>query len=314
MSVKLKHLVPLSAALIFGWSTCMATPADPPSESDGNERLTVLVDAFGSQPGLRKDWGYSALIEYGGKRILFDAGNDPDGFKANVQRLGVDLSRLDGVVISHRHGDHTAGLRYLLAVNPRVKIYVPDDEAFGGSTPAIFFKQQEPSLPMRMRYFDGVVPAVVPHGSAWAGANFVRVSDSLEMSPGFRLIRNISASKNFGETPELSLVIDTPKGQIVVVGCSHPGIEQILSSVVARNPDIFMLVGGLHLVTTPKDEIEHLAASLRDKWKIRQVAPGHCTGELMFAALLRIFGSDYQYAGVGTVIELSPTTRPGKAV
>jgi 7,8-dihydropterin-6-yl-methyl-4-(beta-D-ribofuranosyl)aminobenzene 5'-phosphate synthase len=134
------------------------------------------------------------------------------------------------------------------------------------------------------------------------------------MSPGFRLIRNISASKNFGETPELSLVIDTPKGQIVVVGCSHPGIEQILSSVVARKPGIFMLVGGLHLVTAPKDKIEHLAVLLRDKWKIRRIAPGHCTGELMFAALLRIFGSDYQYAGVGTVIELSPTTRPGKAV
>jgi 7,8-dihydropterin-6-yl-methyl-4-(beta-D-ribofuranosyl)aminobenzene 5'-phosphate synthase len=167
---------------------------------------------------------------------------------------------------------------------------------------------------MKMRYFNGVVPAVVPHGSAWPGANFVRVSDSLEMSSGFRLVRNISTSQSFGETPELSLVIDTPEGQIVVVGCSHPGIEQILSSVVARKPGIFMLVGGLHLLTTPEDEIEHLVVSLRDKWKIRRIAPGHCTGERMFAALLRIFGSDYQYAGVGTVIELSPTARPAKAV
>nr|WP_282453032.1 MBL fold metallo-hydrolase [Lysobacter sp. CAU 1642] len=266
--------------------------------------MTVLVDAFGSQSNLHQDWGYAALVEYGGKRILFDTGNDSAGFEKNVRRLGVDLTRLDGVVISHRHGDHTAGLRYVLSVNPGVKIYVPDDEAFGGPTPEAFFRQPEPSLPAEMRYFNGTVPSVIPHGSAWTEASFVRVSETLEIAPGFRLVRNISSTEHFSETPELSLVIDTPKGQIVVVGCS-PGIEQIVASVAKHDPDIHMVIGGLHLVTAPRSEIERLAVSLHEKWKIDRIAPGHCTGELMFAALWRRFRENYLYAGVGTVIDLS---------
>lgn len=300
-----EQLAALAVALIFGCSDCIAEPVSPGTVPDDNQRITILVDAFGSQANLHQDWGYAALVEYGGKRILFDTGNDSAGFEKNVRSLGVDLTRLDGVVISHRHGDHTAGLRYLLSVNPRVKIYVPDDEAFGGATPAVFFKQPEPSLPAAMRYFNGKVPDLIPHGSAWTNATFVRVPESHEIAPGFRLVRNISRTRLFNETPELSLVLDTPKGQIVVVGCSHPGVEQIVASVARRDQDIFMVVGGLHLVTTPKAEIERLSVSLRDKWKVDRIAPGHCTGEVTFAVLRRLFGRNFQYAGVGTVIDLS---------
>lgn len=305
MPTTLVRLIALVAALIAGSSDCMAQSAGSETEPRGNQRITILVDAFGSDASLHLDWGYAALVEYGGKRILFDTGNDAAGFERNVRRLGVDLTRLDGVVISHRHGDHTAGLSYVLSVNPRVKIYVPDDEAFGGPTPAVFFTQPAPSLPKEMRYFNGAVPDVVPHGSAWPNANIIRVSESLEIAPGFRLLRNISHTKQFNETPELSLVIDTPEGQVVVVGCSHPGIEQILASVAARDQDIHMVVGGLHLVTTPVDEVERLSVSLRDKWKIDRIAPGHCSGEVTFAVLRRLFGRNYQYAGVGAVIDLS---------
>jgi 7,8-dihydropterin-6-yl-methyl-4-(beta-D-ribofuranosyl)aminobenzene 5'-phosphate synthase len=64
------------------------------------------------------DWGFAALIEYAGKRILFDTGNNAKTFEHNVNELGVDLKRLDAVVISHRHGDHTSGLNHLLQVTP----------------------------------------------------------------------------------------------------------------------------------------------------------------------------------------------------
>ena len=299
------HSLVLSVALVIGSFGGMAGVIGAQSLSAGGQRLTILVDAFGSQPELHQDWGYAALVEYGGKRILFDTGNDSAGFVENVRRLGVDLARLDAVVISHRHGDHTAGLRHLLAVNPTVKIYVPDDEAFGGPTPPAFFRQPEPSLPKEMRYFNGAVPAVVPHGSAWKGANFIRVAGTAEIAPGFRLLRNISPNQQFGETPELSLVIDTPRGQVLVVGCSHPGIERIVASVAARDPQIALVVGGLHLVTTEAAEIQRLAMALRDKWKIGRIAPGHCTGELTFAMLQKVFGTRYGYAGVGTVIDLS---------
>src|ERR687885_2083621 len=81
-------------------------------------RVTILYNAFGKSPKMRKDWGYSAFIEYGGKRILFDTGNNPRIFAANVKAAGVDLRQLDFVVISHRHLNYTAALSHLLSVNP----------------------------------------------------------------------------------------------------------------------------------------------------------------------------------------------------
>src|SRR5215470_5149935 len=93
-------------------------------------RATILYDAFGNSENLKKDWGFSVLIEYSGKKILFDTGNNAKIFAANVKAMHVDLKDLDFVVISHRHGDHTSGLNYQLQVNPRVKIYVPA-ESFG---------------------------------------------------------------------------------------------------------------------------------------------------------------------------------------
>jgi metal-dependent hydrolase (beta-lactamase superfamily II) len=75
----------------------------------------------GSDPSMTKDWGFSALAEVAGKRVLFDTGNDADIFAANVKAKGVDLTTLDFVVLSHRHSDHMAGLNYLLSVNPTLK-------------------------------------------------------------------------------------------------------------------------------------------------------------------------------------------------
>ena len=81
--------------------------------------MTILYDAFGDSAELTKDWGFSALVEHNGKRILFDTGNNAAIFEHNVKALGVNLTQLDFVVILHRHADHTTGLRYVLSVIPR---------------------------------------------------------------------------------------------------------------------------------------------------------------------------------------------------
>jgi glyoxylase-like metal-dependent hydrolase (beta-lactamase superfamily II) len=91
------------------------------------DKVTILYDAFGESKELTKDWGFSALVGHNGKRILFDTGNDAAIFEHNVEALGVDLTKLDFVVISHRHADHTTGLRDVLKVNPNVTVYVPAD-------------------------------------------------------------------------------------------------------------------------------------------------------------------------------------------
>lgn len=294
MPIKLLIITVLSLAIMLGTTVSGAQPLS---------RVTIIVDAFGKPSALKMDWGFSAFVEHGGKRILFDTGNNAEIFAHNVKALGVDLTRLDFVVISHRHGDHTDGLRHLMKVNPRAKIYAPNDEHFGGPTPPQFYRRSVTSLPSHMRYFGGVPPEVVPHGSAWAGANVERVSSVTEIAPGIKLVPSGSQEQG-NRIPELSLSIGTEKGQIMFVGCSHPGIENILEAASAPGQRVHVIFGGLHWVTMPEAEIERLAAALRDKWKVEAVAPGHCTGEPAFAALQKVYGDRYRYAGVGTVLNI----------
>ena len=85
-------------------------------------KITILYDAFGTDAAMKKDWGFSALVEVAGKRILFDTGNDGETFAANVKAKGVDLTNLDFVILSHRHSDHMAGLaHFCCAENKRFR-------------------------------------------------------------------------------------------------------------------------------------------------------------------------------------------------
>src|SRR3954451_16634747 len=106
-------------------SLAMALGYPLSAKAQSEKRITILYDAFGPPSSLKMDWGFAALIEYDGRRILFDTGNNAKIFAHNVKELGVDLTRLDAVIISHRHGDHTSGLNHLLQVNPAVRIYAP---------------------------------------------------------------------------------------------------------------------------------------------------------------------------------------------
>jgi 7,8-dihydropterin-6-yl-methyl-4-(beta-D-ribofuranosyl)aminobenzene 5'-phosphate synthase len=267
--------------------------------------VTILSDAFGDRAGLERDWGFSALIEYGGRRILFDAGNDGGIFARNVRALGVDLRRLDFAVISHRHGDHTGGLAYLLRANPKVTIYVPTERfgIFGGPVPATIIRP-DTALPARMRYFGGVVPAELSSSTVWPRARFVRLDTLTEVAPGVAIVSTVSRAPGTLELRELSLVLRTPEGLVVFVGCSHPGIETILEATRPDGDHVHEIFGGLHLVATPDAEIERIVGTLRDDWRLDRIAPGHCTGEPAFDALERAFGARYVYAGLGTVVEL----------
>src|SRR4029077_6560356 len=121
--------------------------------------ITILHDSFGKRRELRKDWGFAALLEFGGKRILFDTGNNARTFSENTEALGIDLRKLDFVAISHPHCDHTSGLNHLLKLNPAVKIYTPEETygIFGSTLPGIFYPRCH-SLPASMQYYGGKPP------------------------------------------------------------------------------------------------------------------------------------------------------------
>jgi ribonuclease BN (tRNA processing enzyme) len=114
-----------SLLLVMFCAASLCTAPMPPA-APTQAQITVLYDAFGKSSDMHKDWGYAALVEYGGRRILFDTGNNPDILAHNAQVKGIDLSKLDFVVMSHRHGDHMGGLS-VLKVNPAVKIYAPKE-------------------------------------------------------------------------------------------------------------------------------------------------------------------------------------------
>jgi 7,8-dihydropterin-6-yl-methyl-4-(beta-D-ribofuranosyl)aminobenzene 5'-phosphate synthase len=296
--------VSCSAVLLLS-IVCAATISAAPmtSAAAGNAQITILYDAFGKASTMQRDWGYAAFIEYDGKRILFDTGNNPDIIAQNAKAKGVDLAKLDFVVMSHRHGDHMGGLTYLLKVNPAVKIYAPKEGfgVYGADLPGSFYRK-DASLLKEQRYYDGTPPEVMRFGSAWPGANFQLVDKNIEIAPDIHLIALVSDKPGTLELRELSLAINTPDGMVIVVGCSHPGIDKIVESATAINPRIHFVAGGFHLVVAPDPDIERTVTALHDRFRVEYVAPGHCTGEPAFTALRKAFGDHYIYAGLGTTL------------
>ena len=89
-----------------------------------------------------------------------------------------------------------------------------------------------------------------------------------------------------------------------MVGCSHPGIEKVLENATSIDPKLYTVTGAFHLVVTPAQEVQRVAATLYDKLKIKRVAPGHCTSELGFKVLMEQFNDRFDQAGLGQTISL----------
>lgn len=295
-------------------------------DSDLAEGTIVnLYDAFGKDASLTKDWGFSCIVRYNGKTILFDAGSNADIFKSNVSKLGVDLAKVDIVIGSHSHYDHLNGLDYLLTKNPKVKIYLPNDMYAGvptmpdmtGTEPLV-----KDSLPKYQQYFDGGPTrfAVNQSGRFW-NANTEYIRKSQEILPGVHLVT--TASKYLGYfscypgsnaanddgciqsgLPELSLSLRTSNGEVVIVGCSHSGVENIVSETTkVVSPDIDMVYGGFHTVPFDRTSTMEIVDKLKNELHVNRVAPAHCTGHLAFKILQDRFGANYMFAGLGSTVK-----------
>jgi 7,8-dihydropterin-6-yl-methyl-4-(beta-D-ribofuranosyl)aminobenzene 5'-phosphate synthase len=295
-----------SAWILLSCAALESTAAAAPASA----RITILYDAFGKDAAMTKDWGYAALVEINGMRILFDTGDDPRILAKNVRAKGVDLRRLDFVVLSHRHSDHLGGFSFLRTVNPSVKIYAPKENfgVFGSDLPSTFYRKDE-SLPGEMRYYSGKPPETLKFGTAFPGANIQVIDKTTEVTPGITLIALISDAPGTKELKELSLAINTPDGVVLVVACAHPGIEAIVAEAAKINPHIHFIAGGFHLVVAPDPVIQKVAGALHDTYKVDYIAPGHCTGEPTFAALQKAFGDRYLYAGLGTTLGVGANPR-----
>ncbi|MGJ4730557.1 MBL fold metallo-hydrolase [Luteimonas sp. SDU101] len=298
----MRPLIPALVALLFA---CASLPT---VAAAANPTVTVLYDAFGDSGPLRKDWGFAALVEAGGNRILFDTGNDAEVFAHNIRSAGLDLSTIDMVVLSHRHADHMAGLAVVLEANPDVVVHAPQEGfgIYGSSLPSSFYRK-DPDLPARQRYFDGRPPETLQFGSAWPGAKLRPHAATTEIAPGVWAILTVSDVPGTRELRELSLAVRTDDGLLLVVGCSHPGLPVIVAEAAKLDPDLHLVLGGFHYVNADDAAIAGVIEALAP-YDIDFIAPGHCTGEATFAALQQTYGDRYLFAGLGARLVLGEDT------
>jgi 7,8-dihydropterin-6-yl-methyl-4-(beta-D-ribofuranosyl)aminobenzene 5'-phosphate synthase len=227
--------------------------------------LTVVFDNNPYDPRLQTGWGFAAWLEYGGQVVLFDTGANGVVLLDNVATLGLDPKAIDIVVLSHIHGDHTGGLASLLAVNPQVTVYLP--QAFPTR-----FKEQVRA----------------------AGAAVVEVDAPIEILPGLW-----STGQMGTDIVEQALVARTEKGLVVVTGCAHPGVDEMVTRAKEVGRDrLALVVGGFHLGGASRGRIEEIIAAFR-RLGVQQVAPCHCTGEQARELFREVYGAEFHACGVG---------------
>lgn len=175
-------------------------------------------------------WGFSALVTGPKKTILFDTGSEGPLLLENMAKLEIDPGRIDLVVLSHVHKDHTGGLTGLLRVNSRVQVFLPH-----------------------------VFPARFKEAVRGYGATVVEVREPQEIAG------NVYTTGLLGRrVKEQALVLRTQRGLVVLTGCAHPGIVRILKKVRSLHPeDILLVVGGFHLEWVTKGKIEAIIAAFR---------------------------------------------------
>jgi 7,8-dihydropterin-6-yl-methyl-4-(beta-D-ribofuranosyl)aminobenzene 5'-phosphate synthase len=230
--------------------------------------ITVTYDNNPYKDGLETGWGFSCIIKGLEKTILFDTGGDGKRLLANMKKLGIDPKQIDIIVLSHIHGDHVGGLHSVLRKNPEAIVYLPI--SFPDS-----FKDEVKGY----------------------GAKVIEVQRSL------KICENVHSTGELGTgIKEQSLIVRTDKGLIVITGCAHPGIVEILIKAKELMKDnILLVMGGYHLGGKGKGELEKIVSSFK-KLGVRYTGPCHCTGDAARELFKKEYQKNFINVGVGKVI------------
>lgn len=230
--------------------------------------ITIIYDNNPHDARLRTAWGFSCLVKYNQKNILFDTGGKGSILLHNMENLQIDPKEVDIVVLSHLHSDHTGGIVNFLKENSSVIVYLPK------------------SFPQK---FKDIVERY--------GAKIEEVHSPREIIPG------IYTTGELGEgIKEQSLLLKTSQGFVVITGCAHPGITRIIkTSKEIVSDKLYLVLGGFHLGEKSPSVIKALIQTFKTL-EVEKVAPCHCTGVEAKDLLHKSFGRNYIDVGVGKKI------------
>lgn len=315
----LKKIVALAFCLSF-----LATPGAAQAGQVIALKVTVLSTMLSDRA--LGEWGYSALVAVDGRKFLYDTGANPDVVLRNAKTLGIDLSDVEDVVISHNHDDHTGGLialrRELMKKNPRAmsrthvsaNIFLPRLKADASDDNGL--------TPLRAEYEALGGRFILHEGSAelapgvWFTGPVPRKYPETNWSPkGLRL--HTAAGDVTDNVPEdAALVFSTPDGLVVLTGCGHAGIVNIseYAQQLAGPQPIFAVIGGLHLFAKSDAVVDWTGAQLR-RLGVKYLLAGHCTGiesTLRLRAALGLTRKTAPVSSVGSSFTLGKGIQPGE--
>lgn len=233
-----------------------------------NVTITTVYDNREYDKRLQTGWGFSSLIKVKDKTILFDTGGDSEILLNNMKILRMNPKTIDTIFLSHIHGDHTGGLTGILEENSKVTVYLP--ESFPRS-----FKNRIKSYK----------------------SNVVEVSSPIKIYDG------IYSTGELGTwIKEQSLIIKTEKGLVVITGCAHPGIVNIVKRAKELTKEnVYLVMGGFHLGGASNSEIDYIIKSFKEL-EVEKVAPSHCTGDRAIESFKKEYENDFIENGVGKTI------------
>jgi 7,8-dihydropterin-6-yl-methyl-4-(beta-D-ribofuranosyl)aminobenzene 5'-phosphate synthase len=227
-------------------------------------KFTIVYDNETLDPNLASAWGFACLV---GDDLLFDTGGDARRLLSNMEKMGIDPMGIRTVVLSHAHGDHTGGLSGLLNTGVRPTVYAPR------------------SFPRR---FKTDVRAIT---------TLVEVEGPVKIRPGIHTTGEVGS-----RLVEQALAAETASGMIVVTGCAHPGVvELVRRAKESVGGEVALVMGGFHLGSASRRQVERIIADFRDLG-VRQVAPCHCTGDQAIRTFAEEYGDDFVKVGAGLVL------------
>lgn len=248
-------------------------------------KITTLVENNpGEHKALKSEHGLSFFVEKDDFRLVFDTGQS-ETFLSNAKQLNIDLGQIDAVALSHGHYDHSGGFRALTEKTTQFTLYTGNgffDEKYGVSKRTSEFLGN--NFDERFLAYRDIRHQVIREevteiaAGVYILTGFPRIHADEIINPRFMVLREGKLQKDLFED-EIALAIDTPRGLVVLLGCSHPGMKNMLDAAQAflKRP-IYAVLGGTHLVEAKGDSLDRSLEYLSND-SIKVIGVSHCTGK-----------------------------------